>query len=38
MKVVDFFIETKVSKKGNEYTALYCRDENGNVHFVTYIK
>lgn len=38
MKVINLEIKNKVSKKGNEYTALYAILENGKEIFITFVK
>ena len=38
MKIINLEIKTKVSKKGNEYTALFAILENGKEIFITFIK
>jgi hypothetical protein len=37
VQIEDIYIETRVSKNGNEYTALYVVDVDGKEHFVAYI-
>lgn len=37
VSVCDFFIVKRKSKKGNEFKALVCLDENEKEHFICYI-
>lgn len=37
VQIEDIYIETRISKNGNEYTAIYVVDVNGKERFVAYI-
>lgn len=37
MEIVKFVVDTRTSKNGNEYTALYGYDKDGNEYFITFI-
>lgn len=37
MKVKDLIVETKTSKNGNEYTALYAVLDNGKKVFIAFV-
>ena len=38
MKVINLEVKNKVSKKGNQYSALFAILENGKEIFITFVK